>query len=318
MHRFALALLLIAFAHPLCAEEKFPNRPVRVILGAPTGSGVDFVMRLLAPGMQADLGQPIVIDARPGADGIVAAQLLARSPADGYTVMAATHTQLVANPKVHRKLTYDVERDFVPITLLTDHHVVLVVHPATPIRTLRELRDYSRRKAGGMNTGASSITFQLVTEAVGEATGADLRHIPFNGMTATFNAIVAGHVEIAALDAGVALEAIRSGRLRALAVGARARVDLMPDVPTFAEAGYPVLDQTLWVAMVGPAGMPDFVAERLRSAVHRALDSADVRTRLLAVAITPRPSSGADLARSIRDEQAAFAREMKRLGIRPR
>ena len=318
----ARGMLLAAALGPLSLAARangdaFPNRPIRVVLGSPFGSGVDFVMRLLANGMQADLGQPIVIDARPGADGVIAAQLVAKSPGDGYTIMASTHTQLVANPVARAKLAYDVERDFVPLSLLTDHHVVVAVHPSVPVRSLRELRDYSRARADGLIVGASSITFRLVTEAVAYATGADLRHIPYNGMTPAFNAVVAGHVEVAALDASVALDAIRGGRLRALAIGASKRLAILPDVPTFSEAGYPVLDEPLWVAMVAPAGLPEPVAERLRAAIHRALASPDVRDRLVAMAITPRPSSGKEMAESIRAQQAAFAREMKRLGITP-
>lgn len=313
-----VALSLCACAPAGATEaETFPARPVRIVLGAPAGSGIDVVIRVLSDRLQAELGQPIVVDPRPGADGIIAAQLVAKAQADGYVLLAATQTQLVSNPVLRTNLPYDVERDFVLLTLLTDHHFVLAVHPSLPARNLRELADLARSRPGGIDTGVSAITFRVIAAALADAMGAELPAISFNGMHATLNAVLAGHVPAAVLDASVALEAVRAGRLRALAVGARERLDVLPGVPTFAEAGYPVLDAPLWVALVAPAGVSRQVAERLRRAVHRALASPDVRARLAAMAILPRPSSPDELSASIRAEQAAFRRESKRLGVAP-
>lgn len=313
-----VALALFACAPAGAMEvETFPTRPIRIVMGAPAGSGIDFVLRVLSEPLQAELGQPIVVDPRPGADGIIAAELVARAPADGYVVMAATHTQLVANPVVRTNLSYDVERDFVPLTLLTDHHFVLAVHPSLPARSLRELADLARSRPGCIDTGTSAITFRVIATALADAMGVELPAVPFNGMSAALNAVVAGHVPAAVLDASIALEAVRAGRLRALAVGPRERLDVLPDVPTFAEGGYPVLDTPLWVALVAPAGVPRQVAERLRRAVHRALASPEVRARLSAAAILPRPSSPDELSASVRAERAALRRESKRLGVAP-
>jgi len=318
LRALVVALALFACAGATAAEsDAFPTRPIRIVMGAPAGSGIDFVMRLLTEPMQAELGVPIVIDPRPGADGIIAAELVAKSPADGYVVMAATHTQLVANPVTRANLPYDVERDFLLLTLVTDHHFVLAVHPSLPAHTLRELRDVARSRPGGVDTASPAITFRLMAAALADAMGVELRAIPYNGMSAALNAVLAGHVPAAVLDASVALEAVRGGRLRALAVGARQRLDVLPDVPTFAEAGYPVLDAPLWVALVAPAGVPAPVAERLRGAVHRALASQDVRAQLGAAAILPRPSSPGELVDSIRTERAAFSRDATRLGVGP-
>lgn len=307
---------IAALALPAWAQsDAYPTRPLRVVLGAPAGSGVDVVMRLLAPILQQELGQPIVIDPRPGAEGIIAAEIVARAPADGYVALVATHTQLVGNPVLRKRLTYDVERDFAPVTLLTDHHGVLAAHPSLPVRDLAALRTYARDQPGGVDVAVSANTFRVIAEALAAGMDAPLRPVPFNGMTAAFQATLAGHVPLAVLDASVALDAIRAGRLNALAVGARTRLDVMRDVPTFAESGYAVLDAPLWIALVVPAGTPPAAVDRLRSAAHRALAASEVRERLAAMAIVPRPTTSAEMAQSIRDEQAAFARAAQRAGI---
>jgi tripartite-type tricarboxylate transporter receptor subunit TctC len=317
-----IAALWAAFAFALPAttahaeDDAFPSRPIRVVLGSPAGSGLDIVMRFLAPTMQEALGQPIVIDPRPGAEGIIAAELVARAPADGYTLLVATHTQLVANPVLRRELPYSVERDFVPVTLLTDHHMVVAAHPSLPARSLAELRALARgRGESGVDVGVSASTFELLAKSLAASMDAPLRTVPFNGMTPTYHAVLAGHVPLAVLDASVALDAVRAGRLRALAVGARSRLVALPEVPTFAEAGYPVLDSPLWIALVAPAGVAPATLDRLRGAVHRALGTSDVQEKLQAMAIVPRPTTGAAMAESIRAEQASFEREARRAGM---
>jgi len=313
----AVVLFAALVQEPAHAQgDAFPTRPIRVVLGSPAGTGLDVVMRLLAPAMQEALGQPIVIDPRPGAEGIIAAELVARSPADGYTLLVATHTQLIANPVLRRDLPYSVERDFVPVTLLTDHHMVIAAHPSFSARSLAELRALARERGeAGVDVGVSASTFELLAKTLAAAMGAPLRTVPFNGMTPTYHAVLAGHVPLAVLDASVALDAIRAGRLRALAVGARSRLVALPEVPTFAEAGYPVLDAPLWIALVAPAGVAPAAVDRIRQAVHRALAQPDVREKLQALAIVPRPTTGAAMAESIRVEQANFERDARRAGM---
>lgn len=309
------AMAALAAVPALAQAEAFPTRPIRAVLGGPAGSGLEVVMRLLAPTMQAALGQPVVIDPRPGAEGIIAADLVARAPADGYTLLVATYTQLVSNPVLRDALSYDVERDFAPVTLLTEHHLVLAAHPSFAPRTLAELRDHAREsRAAPVDVAVPASTFDVIARALAGAMDAPLRTVPYNQMTAAFQAVLGGQVPLAILDASVALDAIRAGRLRALAIGARERLAVLPGVPTFAESGYPVVNHPMWVALVAPAGVPGEIVDRVRRAVRRALEAGDVRERLLALAIVPRPSSGAELAATIANDQASFAREAKRWG----
>lgn len=307
----------IAASAPLALAQSavLPDRAVRVVVGSPAAASPDLVMRLLAPVVQQELGQPVVVDPRPGADGIIAAELAARSPADGSVVMLATFTQLVSNPALRNDLPYDVERDFVPVTLVSDHHHALVAHPSFPARDLAALRERALAAPGSVDVAAPSSTFRLVAESLAQAMGARFTVVPYNGMTAAYQAVLAGQVPLAVVDASIALDAIRAGRLHALAVGARTRLDLLPDVSTFPEAGYPSLDMTIFIGLVAPARVPPEIVDRWRAAVHRALAAPGVRERLASMAASPRPTTGAEMARAIRDDRAWFAREARRAGM---
>ena len=232
--------------------------------------------------------------------------------------MAATHTQLVATPVAFAKAPYDVERDFLPLSMLTDNQVVVAVHPSVAARTLKELSDNARLRTGGLQVGSGSTTFMFMADALGRMIGAEFQHIPYTGQVATVQAVLGGQVQVAILDSTVALDAIRAGRLRALAVGGSARLAVLPDVPTIAEAGFSGFDAGLWIAMVAPAGVPDAIAIRLRRSIVRALESKGVRDRLLAMAIVPRASSPAQLIDEVRAGQAATVRQMQQLGIAPK
>ena len=303
----AAATLVVAPFLPAAAQTgAFPDRPIRVVVGTPAGSGIDFILRVMSPTLQAELGQPLVIDNRPGADGIVAARLVAGAPPDGHVLLAATRTQIAVNPVIYASIPYDPSRDLAPVSMLAYQSILVVAHPSLPVRSIRELVDHTRAHPGSVNYGTGSSTFMLATEELRLATGADLRHIPYNGVPPTVTAILAGDVHVALLDVTPALAAVRGGRLRALAVSGTTRLALLPDVPTLAESGVAGYETPVWVALYSPAGTPGGIVARLGAAVARALDAPEVREKLLAAG---------EVARRDTDATAALVR---RLGLAPR
>lgn len=314
-----LAYLAIACAAAgAMAADAFPDRPVRVIVGTPAGSTFDFVLRTMSERMRTELGQPIVIEYRVGADQIFAARQVAAAPPDGYMILAATRTQMAVNPATYATLGYDVDRDFLPLTLLGYQISLVAVHPSLPVHTLAELATYSRARPGTLNYGAGSGSFMIAGESLKAAIGADLVHIPYNGIAPTMNALLAGDVQVALVDVTVAAAHIRAGRLRALVVSGQKRYPPLPDVPTFAESGYPSLDLSVWIAMYAPAGTPEATAARLRGAIARTLDAPEVAEKLVNGGVVPVTSTPEQLRELVRREQADVAALVKRLGLAPK
>ena len=256
--RVSLAAGLVAalplVAAPVAASEPFPSRPLRVIVGTPAGSTYDFMLRTMQDALRAELGQPIVIEHRVGADQILAARQVATAAPDGYALLAGSRTQFAVNPVTYANLGYDADRDLMPVTLLGYQIMLVVVHPSVPVRTLAELAAYSRAHPNALNYGAGSGSLMLAGESLKAAIGADMTHIPYNGIAPSLNALIAGDVQVGIVDVTAALASVKAGRVRALVVSGERRFPQLPDVPTFAEAGYPKIDLPLWNALFVPAG----------------------------------------------------------------
>ena len=310
-----LAVVLVALPWAGASSQQFPARPIRIVLGTVAGSGVDLAARMLADKMREALGQPVVVENKSGADGIVAARYVAAAAPDGYTLMLASNGTLAVNAVLHDRPPYDPVRDFAPISMVARYSIVLVVGPTVPVNSLRELVAYSKAHPDQLNYGSTSATYTFATEQLKKLTGADLHQIPYNGSPAVVAALLAGDVQVAVLNVLSTSEHIRSGRLRALAVLNAEREPRLPLVPTIAEAGLRGYDFDVWTALFAPGGTaPDIVA-RLHEVVARILESPDVRERFAAAGLVPmssRPefvrdlivrdlSSYAELVKSMRD-----------------
>lgn len=296
--------------------QSWPIHPIRLVVGAPAGSGIDFTIRTLADRLREELGQAVIVDNKAGADGIIAAREVARAAPDGYTFLPATPAQMTINPVLRDDLPYDPLKDFEPVSMISHVPLVLVVNPTIPANTIHELVAYARSHPGELNYGSGSSTFLLATEIFKQLSGADLRHIPFNGIPPVVNAVLAGDVQFAMVNVPPSIGHIKAGKLRALAVSGPSREPLMPEVPTLAEAGVPGYRFSVWVAMFAPAGTPPDIVTRLRGAMLRSLEAPEVRERLLASGIVPQTSTPESLGASIRQDIGDFRRIAKSTGIR--
>ncbi len=302
----AISILLCAFAVSAYGVDStvFPTQPVRLINGGAVGGGWDLAARLLAERMTDDLGQPVFVDSKPGADGILAANAVAVAAPDGYTLMPAVTSTMVMNPVVHEKLPYEPLRDFEPVSMVCIYPLVLAVNAAVPVTTLREFIAYAKGQPGKLNYGSANSGYTFATETFKQQTGIDLYRIPYKGSAQTVTALVTGDVQVALIDAASALPQIKAGKIRALAVASPHRPPFLPDTPTMAEAGLPGYELVFWLAMFAPAKTPPDVIARLHTSIERSLQQPELRERLLNAGVLPTSSTPEALGAMVKRDLA--------------
>ncbi|MBM3647028.1 MAG: tripartite tricarboxylate transporter substrate binding protein [Alphaproteobacteria bacterium] len=281
------ALLL---AGPAVAQS-YPNKPIRLVVGYSAGGGNDLIARIVAAKLQDKLGQPIVVDNKPGAASIVAAELVAKAAPDGYTLLIAPSGPMTINPAVYAKLPYAPDKDFAPISLLAEFPLLLVVGADQPIKSVRELVDYGRAHPNLANYASSATPFQLAAELFNQRTGSKFQHIPYRGSGDAVQAVMAGQVLMTIADSGPVAGPLGAGKLRALAITTDKRDPAFPAVPTLTEAGVPDMAISLWTGLVAPAGTPVEIVSLLNKAVGETLVMAEVRTALKNIAVEPRATT---------------------------
>ena len=287
--RWAWLLVVAACASGLAqAQAPFPYKPVRFVVTSPPGGANDTLNRALGAKLTDIIGQPVVIDNRPGASGIVAAEIVAKAPPDGYTVLTGTEATLVTNPLLFTKVPYDTRRDFAPVTMTAAVSHVLLVHPALPAANVQELIAVARSRPGGLNYASSGngSAFHLGMELFKHMAGVDIVHVPFKGSALSIAAMLSGDVQM-------------------MLVGTTTGLPLAPELPTIAEAGLPGYAISSWFGAVVPAATPDPVIAKLHADFVRALNSPDLRERLApggyeVIANTPREFSAHMLAQTKR------------------
>src|SRR5581483_2756745 len=293
----------------LCAAaaaqaQTWPSKPIRLVVGSPPGGGNDIIARLLGAKMQQTWGEAVIVENRPGAASIIAAELVAKSPADGYTLLVNATGGMSLNPILYPKLPYDPLKDFEPISMVGVFPLVLVVNPSVPARSVRELVAYARKNPGKLNYSAGSTSFQVATEMFKQMTGTDIRHIPYKGSAASINAVLAGDVQLTIVDTPPLAGHLQSDRLRALAVTSAKRAPGLPDLQTLAEAGVPGYDMSLWIGLFAPAGTPRPIVAKLSAEVARIVRLPDVRDKLVGMGVDPLGNSPEQVAEWIRAELA--------------
>jgi len=301
--RAACIASLILWTVPAAAQG-YPEKPVRMIVPFPAGGGSDTAGRAIAQRLSERLGQPVVVENRVGAAGSIGAELASRAPADGYTILLGSTSELTQYPLVNRKIRYDPVRDFVPISMVGTIPLVLVVHSSLPAQSVAGLIRLAQERPGAIDFGSAGVgaTTHLAVEHFMLITKVKLRHVPYKGSPQVSADLVAGHIQMAIPTLPAAFPFIQAHRIRALAVTTEARVPVLPDVPTMQEAGVKGYVNVLWAGVLAPKGTPDAIVKRLNSEIASALQVADVRKVLEANGATPQSSTPEEFARFIRVE----------------
>jgi tripartite-type tricarboxylate transporter receptor subunit TctC len=284
----ALCLLTAANAAFAQAGAGWPSKPVRIIVPTSPGGGTDIVTRALATRVSEALGQPVIVENRPGAGQIVGTELVARAPPDGYTQLMAA-SAIVLNQVLAQKPPYDILRDFVPITIGASLPHVLTVHPSLPVRSVKDLIALARAKPGALNysSAGSGTSLHMAMELFLSMARIDITHIPYKGAGPATADLLAGHVQVATPNTLTVAPHLRSGKLRAIGVTGAKRAAALPNVPTIDEAGVPGYEAIFWYALFAPAGTPRPIVDRMQAEVSKALLRPDVGERLAADGAEP-------------------------------
>ena len=316
--RFAcLGVLLCGFGATLPAQA-FPTKPVRIVVGFPAGGPLDQHARLLSDRLQAQLGQPVIIDYKAGAGGTVGAQEVMKAAPDGHTLMLANTGVMVINPALYAKLPYQTLRDFVPVARTAMQPLAFLVHPSVPAKTLPEFLEYARARPGQINYGSAGNggSSHLVPEMLKSATGIFMVHIPYRGSAPAFTDLIAGQVQFMAESIPQAAQYHKQGKVRALAVTSRERNPALPEVPTAIEAGIRNFEVVGFYGFLAPAGTPREAVQRLSEAFRQVLAQPDVRSRMVTQGADPAFLGADDFARYLAAEMPRWAEVVKQSGAR--
>ena len=273
-------------AAAICASafsQSWPAKPVRIVVAYPPGGGIDLMARQFADKLTPVWGQPVVVENKPGANTIVATDAVGKSAPDGYTVLMTTDATFSINPHLYAKLPFDPQRDFIPVTMLVLLQQLLVAHPSLPANTLEELVKLAKAKPGTINYASYGSGSQphLAGEMLKNKAGIDLVHIPYKGISLAVPAVMAGEVQLTFAGIATSSAPLRSGRIKALAIGGSQRSALFPQVPTFTELGYPEVETHAWFGLFVPAGSPREAVTRIYQDTKRILDDPEFRQKQL-------------------------------------
>jgi tripartite-type tricarboxylate transporter receptor subunit TctC len=294
----------------------YPNKPIRIVVGFGPGGGNDIFARLIGQKLGERLGQPVLVENKPGAGAIIGTEFVAKAAPDGYTLLVGATGAMTINPAVYSKLPYDTVRDFAPISMIASFPLLLAVNAAAPPRTLQELVAYAKANPGKANYASSSAAFQLATELFKMKTGAPLEHIAYKSSGESLTAVISGEVLMALADAPPVSGHLKAGKVRALAVTSAQRMAEYPDVPTMAEAGVPDLDVRLWSGLFAPAATPAGIVKKLEQELIAIVKLPEVTERLMGLGVDPAGDTAEAFARMIAAELPRWAAIAKAANIK--
>ena len=315
--RIAIALITVFFCLAAGAQA-YPAKPIRMIVPTSPGGIIDIVSRLTGQKLTEVTGQIVVIENRAGASNNIGTEYVARAPADGYTLLAAT-LPLVVNPALFEKLPFNVERDFAPVSLVVSAPYVMVAHPSLPAKSVKELVALAKAKPGALSysTGGSGTNLHIAAELFALQAGVKLLHIPYKGGGPALASVIAGEAALSFPSLGAVLPQVNAGRLRAIAITSTQRSTLLPKVPTIAESGYPDYAFTSWVGLLAPAGTPSEIVAALNAHIVKAMRNPAVIERLAADGNEVVAGSPEQFAALIKTELARWARVVRASGMKP-
>ena len=313
-----LALMVVALAAgPVCAQA-WPAKPVKIVTAFAAGSASDIVARLLAQELQAEYGQAFVVDNKPGASGVIAAELVAKAPPDGYTLFLSTNTVHSGNPHLFKKLPYNPINDFTPIARICNFLFILAVPADQPIRSFADLKAYAKAQPDKVSFGFGNSTGQIAGAALSNLTGLSALAVPYKSTPQALTALVSGEVTYLFVDLASSQPLMKAGRLRALAVTTEARSQLAPDLPPLAaSANLPGFDLAAWVGVLGPAAMSADITNKLSASLNRILTRKEVVDRLTSLGADVSPGTSAELQTYMRQQLVGWRDKIKAAGIQP-
>ena len=296
----------------------WPTKPIRFIVANSAGGGLDVVARLVSPTLTTAFGQQIIIDNRGGATGSVAAELTAKAPPDGYTIMMGAIGNLAVNPHIYKGLGYDPTKDFSPIVFAVSGSNVLITHTSVPVKTLQDLVALARAQPGKLTYGSSGSgnAGHLAAELLQSMAKIKMVHVPYKGGAPAMTALLSNEVQLVFASPSTAIPQVKAGRVRGLAVTTLKRSLMLPDLPTIAEAGYPGFETDNWYAVVGPAKMPRAIVERLNKEIARALMQSDIKEALLKSGLEVAPGTPEALGKYMNAEYRKWGKLIVEAGIR--
>ena len=319
MRHYGLICLTLGMALGISSAypQSYPTKPIRLVVPYPPGGGTDIIGRTVAAKLTAVFGQQVIVDNRGGAGGTIGSEIVAKSPADGYTILMAP-TSHVINPSIYRKLPYDTGKDFVPITLAASATIVLASHPSLPVKSVQDLISYAKKRPGEINFGSAGngTVFHLTGELFKRQAGIDMVHVPFKGGGPTVANLVGGQVSLA-FETMLALSPhIKAGKVRALAVTSARRSTVMPELPTIAELGFPDIVAENWYGFYAPTGTPKSVISRLNAEIVKVLKQPDVTETFRGLGTEVVGSTSEELDKLVRKELLKWSKVAKEAGAR--
>ncbi len=314
-----LSLVLFGVGAECALAQKYPNRPIRLVVASSPGGASDILARLLAQKLGEELGQQVVVDNRGGASGVIGTGIVASATPDGYTLLII-QPSLTINPSMVSKLPYDATRDFAPVSWVVDAVQIMTVNPSVPAKSVKELIALAKSKPGQLTFGSPGLgtSPHMTAELFKQTAGVDMPQVLFKGSGAAFISLVSGEVSAAVSTALSAMPHVKSGRIRPLAVTASKRIQILPNVPTFVESGLPTFVTTQWFGILAPAGTPRPIIDRLYQALTRAASSPDFVERMTSQGVDVVNRKPAEFAALIKREIAQWAKVIKAAGIKAR
>ncbi len=313
----AASIGLLGGAAPVAAQT-YPSKPIKLIVGFAPGGAVDIIARAVGQQIGSTLGQPVVVENRPGAGTNIAMRALIDSPPDGHTLML-TANSIAANPSLYQPAPFDPARDVTPISLVGRVPVVIAANAASGPESIAKLIAVSKAKANAVTYGSpgNGSTPHLAVELFARAAGIDLSHVPYKGGSPAINDVLAGHIQAVAVNALEVQPHVRSGKLRVLTVLSPTRTSIFPDTPSIAEAGFPGFEAAVWYGFIGPAGLPAPVVAQLHAAIQKAIITPEVRDRLVNAGGEVQPGPTERLSNLIASERARYEKLIREAAIKP-
>ncbi|HTP96705.1 MAG TPA: tripartite tricarboxylate transporter substrate binding protein [Burkholderiales bacterium] len=313
---FAVVLLLVA---PLAAAQApYPSKPIRIIAAFAPGSTLDIMARIIGPKLSESMGQPVIVENRSGAGGMIGMEVTAKAAPDGYTLGVGALGPSATNPALYAKTPFDPVKDFTGVTLLATGPVAIVTHPSVPAKTLKELIALAKARPGQLNYGSPGVgtSPHLAGELFQSVTGTKMVHVPYKGNPEALNDLIGGQLTVVFTGVPPVVQFVKAGRIRALAVTGKQRNPSLPDTPTVGEAGYPGAEMVIWYGIVAPGATPKNIVARLNAEIVKAMKLPDVRERFAGLGTDPVTSSPEEFSALIRNEYARWSKLIKAAGIK--